>query len=143
MEKTMLTRLPSYSSTTRKNHPRRYRPRGRRIRNGKCVAAVRALYAADGYLNLRRYPTLAAAAVSHGSNINYVRGAIIILKSGDDGLQSRVLRGAQSLLRAAASVSNAVILVENFRKASGPEREMFGRMAGAAELFDTAVVTAL
>ncbi len=73
----------------------------------------------------------------------YVRAAITILKADDIRLVRRVLKGHEPLLATAASITNAVALTETFRKASGAERALFGRWAGPAEVFDTAVVTAL
>jgi hypothetical protein len=138
----MLTLSSYLPLTTNKIQTHRYRARGRLMQNGLCVRALRAFAAAEDYL-AGRCPTLLAAALCHGSNIGYVRAAITVLKADDARLVRRVLRGHEPLLKAAASVANAVLMAETFRKASGPERELFGRMAGAAELFDTAVVTAL
>jgi hypothetical protein len=134
--------LASQLSTTSKTHPRHYRARGRLMRNGYRVAALRALDAAESYLT-GRFPTLQAAAVCCGASVAYVRAAIVVLKADDAKLVRRVLRGHEPLLKAAASVANAVIMVETFRRMSPPERDLFGRWAGPAEVFDTAVVTAL
>jgi hypothetical protein len=121
---------------------RSYRARGRLKRGGFCLAALRALTAAEGYLT-GWFPTLQAAAICCGTCVTYVRAAITTLKAGDIRLLDRVVRGREPLLKAAASVANAVALTETFRKASGPEREQFGRMAGPAEVFDSVVTPAL
>lgn len=135
--------LSSYVPTTpTKSQSRSYRARGRLMRNGCCVAALRALNAAEGYLQ-GRFPTLQVAALCNGSCIAYVRAGVTVLKADDPKLVTRVLRGREPLLKAAASVANAVIMVETFRKASGTERQMFGRMAGPTEVFDDTVATAL
>jgi hypothetical protein len=47
---------------------KKYRRRHRRLRDGQCAAAVRAVNAARGYLD-DRYPNLAAAALSCRSNV--------------------------------------------------------------------------
>jgi hypothetical protein len=142
MEVTMQPLSSYLLTTTTKNQVRHYRARGRLIRNGQCVAALRALNAAEGYLT-GRFPTLQAAAICCGSCVAYVRAAITILKADDAKLVRRVLRGDEPLLRASAAVTNAVILAETFHKASVAERELFGRWAGPAEVFDSVVTPAL
>jgi hypothetical protein len=119
-----------------------YRPRGRRMRDGQCAAALRAITAAQGYLS-GTFPTLNTAANCCGSNAAYVAAAVTVLKADDAALIGDVLQGAVPLMKAAASVSNAVRMIEAFKKGSSFERRIFGRVAGPAAVFDHAVVAAL
>jgi hypothetical protein len=121
---------------------RPYRPRGRLMRDGKCAAAVRAIAGARGYLS-GQFPTLSVAANSCGSNPSYVAAATVVLKADDSHLLADVLAGVVPLLEAAASVSNAVAMIEAFDKSTRAERRIFGKAVGPAAVFDDAVVAAL
>jgi hypothetical protein len=81
---------PSVTSSTPVR--RRHQSSRRQFRDGQCAAALRAITAARLYLN-KTVPTLALAAASCGSNVNYVRAAIVILQSEKGNLLSRVLAG--------------------------------------------------
>ena len=69
------------NSTTLKNQPHPYRARGRRMRDGWCAAAARAFTGAELYLD-KRFPTLAKTATASGSNVGYVRAALVLIKDG-------------------------------------------------------------
>ena len=119
-----------------KRQTRPYRPRGRQYRRGRCAAALRALTAAQLYLD-DKINTLKAAAKSCGSNVVYVRAAVVLLQAEDVVLVQRALRGAMPLLAAAKVVKHVPALVEAYRASSVDERVRFARAVGAEVLFET------
>jgi hypothetical protein len=89
---------------------RRHRSARRRFRHGQCAAVIHALTAAQLYID-SKVSTLVAAAESCGSNVHYVRAAIILLKADNASLISRVLAGRMPLLAAAAEAQPLVNLI--------------------------------
>jgi hypothetical protein len=80
--------------------PRFHRPHRsphRQFRHGKRAGVVRAFTAARLYTG-NAVPTLAAAAESCGSNVNYIRAAITLLKVDDPHLMRRVYAGQAALV---------------------------------------------
>jgi hypothetical protein len=67
------------------------------------AAALRAITAGRLYL-AGTIPNLLEAAESCGSNVQYVRAAIVVLKSENSTLLEHVLRGHFPLLAAASQV---------------------------------------
>jgi hypothetical protein len=118
-------------------HRRRQRPR-QHTRRGICRAALRAVTAARLYLS-GAIPNLVKAAESCGSNVQYVRAAIVLLRSENSGLLGRVLRGHESLLAAASQVQRLVDLVAAYRAADEKDHIAFARAAGPDRLFDEVV----
>jgi hypothetical protein len=128
-------------------HRRRQRASARRhFRHGRRAAAVRAFTAAGLYID-KQIPTLAMAAEDCGSNVNYVRGAVAVLKDGSVQEHALVLAGHLPLLEAAnqarqrqkeerVTVDEAVA---SWRRWSPKQRASFGRGAGIAELWDDAI----
>jgi hypothetical protein len=121
----------------------------RHFRNGQRAAALRAFTAARLYL-AKSIPTLAEAAVSCGSNIQYVRAAIAVLQSESFMLRGEVVTGetpllvaanqARNLLKAERSVEAARSVEEavaTWRTWSPEQRAEFGRGAGVADVWDT------
>jgi hypothetical protein len=109
-----------------------------RFRHGKCAAANRALTAARLYIS-NAIPTLAAAAEACGSNVHYVRAAIILLKADNAALVSDVLAGRVPLLAAAAEAKRLVNLVAAYKAAKDPDRVAFARACGAEAILDVLV----
>ncbi len=125
-------------------HRRRQRLSPRRhFRHGRRAAAARAFTAARLYLE-KQIPSLAIAAESCGSNIQYVRGAVAVLKDGSLQEQALVLAGHLPLLEAADEarqrrkipVDDAVLA---WRSWSPEQRIQFGRGAGISEIWDCAI----
>jgi hypothetical protein len=131
----------NHIQTTRRRN-KKYRSRHRHKRGGRCAAAVRAMTAAKLYL-AGSTPSLEAAAFSCGTNPAYVRAAIVLLRSENATLLSRVLRGDLPLLAAAAQVKRVANLVEAYRTASAGDRVAFARTVGSTVLFDTTLVPAI
>src|SRR5262245_16763720 len=75
----------------------------RRFRHGWCAAVVRAFTGARLYLD-KKAQTLVRAAEDCGSNVQYVRAAIVVLEDGSLHEQSLVLTGHLPLLAAANQV---------------------------------------
>jgi hypothetical protein len=129
---------------TNATHGRRQRASARRhFRHGWRAAAVRAFTAAGLYRD-KKVPTLVRAAEDCGSNVNYVRTAVAVLKDGSLNEQALVLTGHLPLLEAANQarlrrkipVDEAVLA---WRSWSPEQRAAFGRHAGISELWDCAI----
>src|SRR5262249_51324727 len=131
----------------RATQPRRQRASARRhFRHGWRAAVVRAFTAAGLYLN-EQVPTLTAAAERCGSNVLYVRAAIVLIKHEALIEPGRVLRGHVPLLVAAnqawrqrkvkdITVDEAVM---SWRRWTPEQRIAFGRGAGVSEIWDHAI----
>jgi hypothetical protein len=128
--------------------PRRQRASARRyFRNGHRAAVVRATTGARLYLD-GRVPSLAAAAEACGSNIFYVRSAIVLLKAADPSLLKSAMAGLVSLPAAAnqerrrrkAARVTVDEVVQTWRAWTPEQRAEFGRGAGVANLWDDAIV---
>ena len=107
-----------------------YRSRRRLVRDGQCAAALRAFLAARAYAD-GWFDSLAAAAVSAGSNVHYTRAALTLRKSNDERLMWQVRYGNVPILTAAAQVEPQVKLIETYRKASPANLEAFRVATGA------------
>jgi hypothetical protein len=130
----------------RATHRRRQRASTRRhFRHGWRAAAVRAFTGARLYLN-KEAPTLVRAAEDCGSNVHYVRAALVVIKDGAD--LGPVLTGHVPLLTAAKqalrrrkaeriTVEEAVVA---WRLWSPAQRAEFGRGAGISEIWDDAII---
>jgi hypothetical protein len=119
--------------------PRRQKHRSK-IQNGFYLPALQAVTAAKGFI-AGQFPTLAIAALSCGSSRGSVAAAVVIIKTEDSVLLADVLRGRKPLLATARSITNAVSLIDAFRKASSVERKIFGRVITPETIFDQVVVT--
>jgi hypothetical protein len=108
------------------------------MRHGVCAAALRAVTAARLYLS-GTIPNLVEAAESCGSNVAYVRAAIVLLRSENSTLLDRVLRGHVPLLAAASQVERLVNLIAAYRAADVKDHVAFARAAGPERLFDELV----
>jgi len=128
--------------------PRRQRasPR-RRFRNGHRAAVVRATTGARLYLD-GRASSLAAAAEACGSNVLYIRAAIILLRATDPSLLNSAMAGLVSLREAAdqerhrrkATRVTVDEVVQTWRVWTPEQRAEFGRDVGIAELWDNAII---
>jgi hypothetical protein len=118
---------------------RRSKPK---ICGGVNLAALQALAAARAFI-AGTFPTLAAAALAHGSHRNAVAAAVAIVKVDDAGLTHDVLTGQSPLRDAAKSVKNAADLIEAFWKSSSAERRLFGRTVTPEAIFDQVICAAL
>lgn len=125
--------------TRNKKKKKRYRPRHRRMRKGRCAAAVRALTAARLYLD-GQVPSLAAAALCCGSCRAYVQAALILIKSENMTLIERVRRGHVPLPTAAKQMKQLADLVNAYRTAGAADRVAFAKTIGPTTLFDSALV---
>lgn len=122
------------------NGARRRRQSARRhFRGGRRTAALRAFTGAHLYLN-KWVPTLATAAGSCGSNIEYVRAAVVLLRGDDETLQTSVLTGHTSLLAAAAQVRRLVDLIAAYRNASSAQKAAAGRAVGIDMVWDEMII---
>jgi len=122
---------------------RRVRIPGRRqFRNGRRLAAVRAITAAKLYLS-KAVPTLKAAVEACGTNYNYVRAAIILLKAENTSLLARVVAGEILILAAAREVERLSKLVASYRAATANDHVAFAKIVGPTVLFDDMLVPAV
>lgn len=117
---------------------RQYRSSHRRFRNGQCAAVLRAVTGGRLYLN-KAVPTLASAAECVGSNVQYIKAAIVLLKAEDPTLLSRALRGHVPLLAAAEQARCLVELIAAYRNARDQDRVAFARVCGIERIFETLV----
>jgi hypothetical protein len=118
-------------------HRRRQRPR-QHMRHGICAAALRAITAARLYLS-GAIPNLVKAAESCGSNVDYVRAAIVVLRSENSVLLDHVLRGHVPLLAAASQVRRLVDLLAAYRAADAKDHVASFRVLGPDRVFDEVV----
>ena len=124
---------------TSPHRPRQRQSARRHLDHGHRRAAVRAFTAARLYLTDDAVPTLAAAAESCGSNVVYVRAAIILMRADNASLTGDVLAGQVPILQAAAQVRPVVDLVTAYREAKDPDRVAFARVCGAEAIFNVLV----
>jgi hypothetical protein len=126
---------------------RRQRASARRhFRHGWRAAVVRAFTGARLYLD-KGAPTLVRAAEDCGSNVHYVRAAIVVLEEGSFSEQALVLTGHLQLLEAAnqarlrrkAECITVDEAVTSWRKWTPEQRVAFGRGAGVSEIWDCAI----
>ena len=87
--------------------------------------------------------TIVKAAVATGTTRAAVNAALIVLQNGDEGLAASVLKGRESLSRAADKVRGRVKLIEAFQSATPDDRVAFARAIGPTELFEAAIEPAL
>ncbi len=133
----MLERGSIYSSPPKMPSP--YRRRRRHMRYGVCAAALRAITAARLYLS-GTVPDLIKAAESCGSNVHYVRAAIVVLRAENSVLLDRVLCGHVSLLAAASQVRRLVDLIAAYRAATEKDHVASFRVVGPDRVFDEVVL---
>jgi len=123
------------------NSPRRQRASARRhFRHGCRAAAARAFTAAEIYLD-KRVPSLAAAAMHCGSNVQYVQAAIVLIQNETakpQQMRQWVLEGRMPLL-AAAHAAKELASWRRWMK----QRVQFGRNVGITEVWADAIVPAL
>ena len=117
------------------------RSRRRQIRNGQRAAVLRALTAAKLHAS-GAITSLAKAAESCGSNVNYVRAVIVLLKAENETLLRRVLTGDAPLLGAAQQAQRMADLISAYRSANSADRVAFARTCGAEAIFDVLVEAA-
>jgi len=92
----------SGNGSNKKRRP--YRPRWRQFtRFGERGAVLRAFLAARAYRN-EWFETLAEAAINAGSNVSYVRAALVLMAYNNEVLTAKVMRGEVSIRSAAAEV---------------------------------------
>jgi hypothetical protein len=129
------------------NGTRRRRQSARRhFRNGHRAAVVRACTGARLYLD-GRTSSLAAAAEACGSNVNYIRAAVDLLKASDPSLLHLAMGGWISLtgaanqerLRLKAERITVNEAVASWRVWTPAQRAEFGRGAGVADIWDHAI----
>jgi hypothetical protein len=121
----------------------------RRFRHGWRAAAVRAATAAKLYLD-KQVRTLTVAAEACGSNVEYVRAAVVLIKTENQSLLGLAMAGHVSLLEAAKQVrqqwqckAESITVdeaVAGWRAWTPDQRAEFGRGAGIAELWDGSIV---
>jgi len=133
--------LKEGNSTHRRRRGHRHSPR-RHFRNRQRAAVVRAVTAARLYAT-GTVPTLTAAAIACGSSVPYVAAAITVLKSEDNGLLDRALRGATPLLAAASEAEAVARLVSAYCGASAGDLAAFTRTIGVANIWDKILVPVL
>ena len=126
----------------RAGNKKKYRLRHRRMRAGRCAAAVRALTAAKIYL-AGEVPNLPTAALCCGSCVTYVQDILILIKSENEIMLSRVLRGQMPLAAAAKQMRQVADLVAAYRGAGVDDRVAFAKAIGPTTLFDSVLVPAI
>jgi hypothetical protein len=107
---------------------------------------VRAFTGARLYLD-KKAPTLVRAAEDCGSNVQYVRAAIVVIEDGSLHEQALVLAGHLPLLVAANQARQrrraeripVAEAVAAWRGWTPEQRAEFGRGAGVAEVWDHAI----
>jgi hypothetical protein len=127
----------------RATHRRRQRASARRhFRHGQRAAALRAFQL---YLN-KEVPTLAAAAEACGSNMQYVRAAVVLIQDETSVTQQMVLLGMPLMAaanrarrRRKAERITPAEAVMGWKRWSPEQRAEFGRGAGVAEVWDHAI----
>jgi hypothetical protein len=126
---------------------RRQRASARRhFRHGWRAAVVRAFTGARLYLD-KKAPTLVRAAEDCGSNVQYVRAAIVVIEDGSLHELALVLTGhlplleaaSQARLRRKAECITVDEAVTSWRKWTPEQRVAFGRGAGVSEIWDHAI----
>jgi hypothetical protein len=118
-------------------HRHRQRRSTRRyFRHGQRAAALRAITAAKLYA-AGAIPSLALAAASCGSNVQYVKAAVTLLKS--EARLDSVLKGHIPLLGAATQAKRVADLVSAYRSANDQERVAFARACNAEKIFEVLV----
>jgi hypothetical protein len=135
----------------RRTSRRRQRASARRHFHYGCrAAAARAFTAAEIYLD-KRVPSLAAAAMHCGSNVQYVQAAIVLIQDETalhpQRMRQLVLEGRVPLLAAArearrrqkAERVTVEEMVASWRCWTPGQRANFGRAVGVAEIWDDAI----
>jgi hypothetical protein len=118
--------MHGFLSTT---HRRRQRKSARRhIRYGKRAAALRAITGAKIYAS-GAVPTLTEAAECTGSNVPYIRAALVLIKA-DPTLVHRVVADRMPLMAAAAEARRRVNLITAYKAATDSDRIAFARVCG-------------
>jgi hypothetical protein len=107
------------------------------LSSGERAAALRAVTAARLYAS--GGVSLARAAECCGSNVLYLRAAIVLLKTENAALLDRVLRGRESLTAAANRAQHVADLMSAYRGASDADRVTFARTAGMDALLNMLV----
>jgi hypothetical protein len=105
----------------------------RRFRNGVCAAALRAMTAGQMYLSEGGNITLEEMAARCGSNVAYVRAAVVLIKAGDLILIDRVMSGNIPILTAARLVEPLVMLLTGHAKASPKVKDDFFQITGCTD----------
>ena len=141
MAHTHMGRLPALNRAGPRNGQHRHSPR-EHFRGEICLAAFRAFTAAEFIIAMKLGLTLREAAMRCGSNIRYVRAAIILLEHGDQNLIDQVLHGERNILVAAASVQGLVKLIALFKTVSAETRAAFHSATGSVDLSTPAARTA-
>lgn len=120
----------------------RVRRRRHRVRNGRRLAAVRALTAARLCRN-GAFSSVVAAAEACGSNRIYVAAMLEIVAAENTALLNDIIGGNIPVLTAAAQVKQLSKLIAAFRTASADDRVAFARTIGPTVLFDNTLVPAM
>jgi hypothetical protein len=88
------------------------------FRDGVRVAALKAFRAARFYIS-EQPVTLKQAALCHGTTIPYIEAALIVIQVDDEHhLETRILRGDESLLRVAKKLATRVKAIEALEAAN-------------------------
>ena len=127
-------------SVRKRRSPRRH------FRNGHRAAVTRATTGAALYLD-KDVSTLAEAAEACGSNVQYIRDAVALMRAGDPFLNS-VYAGsislpvAANLMRRRRKMEGVTVdaAVAGWRSWTPEQRAEFGRGAGVGNLWDDAII---
>ena len=103
--------------------------------------ALRAITAARLYAS-GQAETVAVAAACTGSTPIHVRAAVVVLKSEDEQLLDRILRGDLCLLAAAKAARGTARLVDAYRRASEQDLVRAARVIGCIPVPEHAYRTA-
>jgi hypothetical protein len=133
--------LSAFHKAARHNGQHRHSPR-QQVRDGVCKAALRAFVGAELYRGDQWKLSLKETALCVGSNIHYLRAALVLLDHGDLDLIDRVLHRERDILLAARSVAPLVKLLTAFRTASPGTQAIFSGVTGLVDLSSPAARTA-
>jgi hypothetical protein len=86
---------------------------------------------------------LADVAEACGSNVRYVQAALVLIKSENADLLSRVLKGHAPLLATAAQAQRVANLVSAYRQAQPDDLVELGRTVGAEAVFGNVIEPAI
>src|SRR5262245_56403608 len=97
----------------------------RHFRCGVCAAALRAMTAARVYLIKGENITLEEVAARHGASVQYVRAAIMLIKSKDQPLIDSVMLGNVPILTAAKQAAPLAMMLTAYGEASAKNKDDF------------------
>ena len=78
-----------------------------------------------------------------GSNVAYIRAALILIETNNTALIRRVEVGDVPLMKAAQAAHDVAGLVKAYRTANAEDHVAFAKIVGPATIFDNMIVPAI